>query len=92
MKDLPASESQIIPIATLIDELKNDNMAVRLASVRKLGDIARALGPERTRNELIPYLNEFIEDEDDVLVALAEQVPKLVDYVRRNKPTVADNS
>ncbi len=32
-----------------------------------------ALGVERTRSELIPFLADTIYDEDEVLVALAEQ-------------------
>lgn len=33
-----------------------------------------ALGEERTRTELIPFLTETIYDEDEVLLALAEQL------------------
>jgi len=32
------------------------------------------LGAERTRNELVPFLTDTIYDEDEVLLALAEQV------------------
>lgn len=51
--------------------------------MKRLPEISIALGPERTRSELIPYLNEFVEDEDDVLITLAEQLPPLIDYVAR---------
>jgi len=40
----------------LIDELKNDDVQLRLGSIRRLGTIAVALGYERTRLELIPFL------------------------------------
>lgn len=33
-----------------------------------------ALGAERTRSELMPFLTETIYDEDEVLLALAEQL------------------
>ena len=46
---------------------------MRLNSIRKLSTIALALGVERTRTELIPFLADTIYDEDEVLVALAEQ-------------------
>jgi len=32
------------------------------------------LGEERTRSELIPFLTETIYDEDEVLLALADQL------------------
>jgi hypothetical protein len=50
-------EDSLTPIAILIDELKNEDIQLRLNSVRRLNTIARALGPERTRKELIPFLS-----------------------------------
>lgn len=47
---------------------------LRLNSIKKLSTIALALGIERTRSELIPFLTETIYDEDEVLLALAEQL------------------
>ncbi len=55
--------------------------AIRLNSFRKLDVIARALGPVRTRDELVPYLNEFIDEDDEVLVVLSEELGKLVEHV-----------
>jgi hypothetical protein len=54
---------------------------VRLASIKRLTEIASALGSERTRSELIPYLSEFVEDEDGVLLTLAERIPLLINHV-----------
>ena len=75
-----ASDS-LYPVAILIDELKNEDMKLRLNSVRRLSTIAVALGVERTRNELIPFLNESIDDEDEVLIALADELGNFVEYV-----------
>lgn len=50
------------------------NLQLRLNSIKKLSTIALALGVERTRSELIPFLTETIYDEDEVLLALAEQL------------------
>jgi serine/threonine-protein phosphatase 2A regulatory subunit A len=47
----------IQPISTMIDELKSDDVKKRVNSVKNLSAIATALGPERTRNELIGFLN-----------------------------------
>lgn len=49
-------------------------LQLRLNSIKKLSTIALALGQERTRGELIPFLTETIYDEDEVLLALAEQL------------------
>ena len=39
---------------------------MRLNSIKKLSTIALALGVERTRSELIPFLTDTIYDEDEV--------------------------
>ena len=47
----------LYPISLLIDEMKSEDAESRIAAMRKLRVIAGALGPERTRKELVPFLN-----------------------------------
>lgn len=68
------SDEQLYPIAILIDELKSDDVTLRLNSVHRISTIALALGPERAREELVPFLLEALDDEDEVLLALAEEL------------------
>ena len=37
--------------------MKSEDTEARINAMRKLKVIAQALGPERTRKELVPYLN-----------------------------------
>lgn len=67
-------DNSLYPIAVLIDELRNDDVQLRLNSIKKLSTISLALGDERTRSELLPYLTDSLDDEDEVLWALAEQL------------------
>lgn len=46
--------------------------------MQSLGTIAVALGPERTRNELLPYILELLDDDEEVLLALAETLGSLL--------------
>ncbi|XP_046554169.1 serine/threonine-protein phosphatase 2A 65 kDa regulatory subunit A alpha isoform-like isoform X1 [Haliotis rubra] len=85
---MAASESgddSLYPIAVLIDELRNEDVQLRLNSIKKLSTIALALGVERTRSELIPFLTgdlqDTIYDEDEVLLALAEQLGQFTPLV-----------
>jgi serine/threonine-protein phosphatase 2A regulatory subunit A len=39
--------------------------------VQKLGTIAQALGQERTRTELLPYIMDLMDDEEEVLIELS---------------------
>ena len=50
-------EQELYPIAVLVDELKNEDVQHRLNAIQNLGTIAMALGAQRTRDELIPFLN-----------------------------------
>ena len=65
----------------LRDELKNEDVALRLNAVRRLSSIALALGPERARGELIPFLTEAQDDDDEVLLAMAEELGRSVPLV-----------
>lgn len=44
-------------MSVLVEEMKSEDTEARIAAMRKLRTIARALGPERTRKDLIPFLN-----------------------------------
>ncbi|CAK8537466.1 unnamed protein product [Lathyrus sativus] len=75
------ADEPLYPIAVLIDELKNDDIQLLLNSIRRLSMIARALGEERTRRELIPFLTKNNDDEDEVLLAMAEELGVFIPYV-----------
>lgn len=81
MADVTNANDELYPIAVLIDELKHDDVLLRLNAIHRLATIALALGPERTRDELIPFLDESVEDEDEVLVALSQELGNFIEYV-----------
>jgi serine/threonine-protein phosphatase 2A regulatory subunit A len=72
---------ELYPIAVLLDELKNDDIKLRLNATRRLKTIAAALGPERTRSELLPFLTDTTDDDDEVLLALADELGHFVDEI-----------
>jgi len=76
-----SGDDGLFPIAMLIDELRNDDVHVRLASIRKLTTISLVLGAERTRTELMPFITDTIYDEDEVLLAMAEELRQFVPLV-----------
>lgn len=50
----------------MIEHLKADDLSLRVVATRNLPMIAEALGPERVRGELIPFVNDSTDDEDEV--------------------------
>ena len=72
-----------LPINLIIDELKSDDIRKRIHSVKHLDLIASTIGPERTKNELIPFIQgkrnynlELLDDDDEVLIELVESLSK----------------
>ena len=59
-----------------MDELRSEDVQLRLNAIHSIPTIALALGPDRAREELIQFLQESVDDEDEVLLALAEELGK----------------
>ncbi|KAJ1418998.1 protein phosphatase 2, partial [Ochromonadaceae sp. CCMP2298] len=81
MASVGNDSDDLYQIAILIDQLKHDDVQLRTNASRNITKIARALGPERTRDELIPFLTECVDDEDEVIIVIAEELGNLCNYV-----------
>lgn len=57
-------------------------MTLRLNAIHRVSTISLALGAERTRDELLPFLHDSLDDDDEILLALAEELGQgFVEYV-----------
>ncbi|KAK2958468.1 putative Serine/threonine-protein phosphatase 2A 65 kDa regulatory subunit A alpha [Blattamonas nauphoetae] len=74
-------DAQLIEVAALLDGLRSEEQSQRLKSVKGLPLIASTLGAERTRNELLPFLQDCTMDEADVLVSMAEVLGTMLPHV-----------
>jgi serine/threonine-protein phosphatase 2A regulatory subunit A len=61
--------------------VQNDDVQLQLNSIRRLKTIALALGEERTRKELLPFLGELKDEDDECLEAIAAELGDFVPYV-----------
>mmetsp|Transcript_11642 Transcript_11642/g.12790 ORF Transcript_11642/g.12790 Transcript_11642/m.12790 type:complete len:572 (-) Transcript_11642:137-1852(-) len=75
----------------VLDSLNRENdVQVRVDTIRDIkAGIATTLGPERLREELIPILIDNVDDEDQALLALAEELPGLLSAVGGPEHAVA---
>lgn len=64
-----------------IDMLRGEDVSARVAAANRLEAVAAALGEERTRDELLPFITDGVDDEDEVLVAIASSLGKLLHHV-----------
>lgn len=74
------------PMAFLASELQSDNVAQCILCLSRLRVIGLALGAEKARSELIPFLTKEIEDPDgkftdEVKVIVAEVLGLFVEFV-----------
>ncbi|XP_049847852.1 serine/threonine-protein phosphatase PP2A 65 kDa regulatory subunit-like isoform X2 [Schistocerca gregaria] len=77
----PIVEDRSVLTSMFLDELKNEDVQARICVIRRLQSISKSLGFEKTREDLLPMLSEILDDEDDVLLVLAEEIKNLVDAV-----------
>jgi len=76
------ASDDLYSVAVLIDELRHDDLPRRKNAIQNLGVIAAALGEERTRDELLPFLgSEVVDEEEELLICLADIIPTLVEHV-----------
>ena len=69
-------------IGALIEDLKSSEAKARLNAIKNLQVISQALGKERTRTELLPFLSEMIdEEEDENLVELCRVMGTFLEQV-----------
>ncbi|KAK4876220.1 hypothetical protein RN001_012642 [Aquatica leii] len=76
------NENPFVLFAASLD--LNLDAEVRINSIKKLTVVALALGVEKTKTDLISYLNnltEVIYNDDELLMHLAEQLQKFLPFV-----------
>eukprot|EP00049_Salpingoeca_infusionum_P017508 m.353227 g.353227 ORF g.353227 m.353227 type:complete len:595 (-) comp16714_c0_seq1:243-2027(-) len=69
------------PIQVLVEELQDEDLQMRLNSIKRLSTIALALGDAKTRDQLIPYLTSNFDEEDEIRLAVAEELAQFVPLV-----------
>ena len=69
------------PIQLFKDELNSVDIGKRRQSMKRLVDIAKAAGPDAAREKLIPFVQDRIDDDDEVLFEMATQLGDLAELV-----------
>ena len=84
MDDLSLSDrlDQITSIS-LLEDLQSQETKVKINAIRNLRGISLALGCEGTKKELLPYLKNCVnnEEEDEALIELAKVLSNFVDCI-----------
>ena len=67
-----SSTDHFSTVNSMIEALSSDDPEQRLGSMRGIHLISATLGPERTRQELLPFLTDSLDESDDVLREFAK--------------------
>lgn len=68
-------------IIDYLEDLKSEDAKKRAAAVRHLSLIAEVFGPEKTKTTLLPFLKEYEDDDEEVMIELAKQLELLGNLV-----------
>ncbi|KAG8347548.1 serine/threonine protein phosphatase 2a regulatory subunit [Trypanosoma vivax] len=68
-------------VNSMIANLRSEDPETRLNSMRGIHVIASTLGPERTRDELLPYLTDYLDENDEVLRVFANALGTMLHEV-----------
>jgi serine/threonine-protein phosphatase 2A regulatory subunit A len=81
MEDVKQQSGLIDPFKLLQDDLK-DSPEFAIACIKRLRIIANAMGPTRVKSELLPFLMELCDQENDqVLLFVASQLREFTEAV-----------
>lgn len=61
-------------IIDALEDLKSEEVKRRLAAVGHLGAIARTFGPDKTRQLIVPFLKEYEDEDEEILLELSNQM------------------
>jgi len=70
-------DEQAIIVFQNIQNLMSSDKVLKLNSIKQLNKIVRALGQERTVNELFPFLKPILDEDKEILLPLAEAITSL---------------
>ncbi len=73
-----------------LEDLKSDEIKKRHAAVSQLGNIARAFGPDRTRQMLLPFIKEYEEDDEEILLELAPQLVQIARVLPEKETSIPE--
>ncbi|KAJ8928289.1 hypothetical protein NQ314_019155 [Rhamnusium bicolor] len=63
------------------EAMREENLEMQIEITKKLGSLAKHLGEEATRNELLPFIKENIDFHDEILLNLSEQLKQFIPLV-----------
>jgi len=70
-------------IQTVLEKLSSEDVQVRLNTIKKIPALAVKIGPARTQSELFPALLPATNDEEEVLISLADVIQEVAEQACR---------
>ena len=71
------NQKDLSKIIDYLEDLKSEDVKKRAAAVRHIHLISEVFGPEKTKQTLLPFLKEYEDDDEEVMIELANQLELL---------------
>lgn len=71
----------LVKVVEILEELKSDDTKKRVSALRSMDKIIDAMGVEKTKQQVLPFLKEYEDDEEEVLLELAAQFSLLAQFI-----------
>lgn len=80
------SDIEEISACTMLEDFKSSNTSNKLHSAKNCKTIILCLGKQRTISEFVPFLYEYCDDEEDVvLIEILKQIKEIILFVEKNE-------
>mmetsp|Transcript_34544 Transcript_34544/g.83566 ORF Transcript_34544/g.83566 Transcript_34544/m.83566 type:complete len:595 (-) Transcript_34544:379-2163(-) len=76
------TEAKLDPLEVLKEDLQDEDYAIQIDAAKKILVIAKAIGPQRARKDLIEFLTGYLATEnDEALVAIGKNLAGVAQHV-----------
>ena len=84
------NNEKLTRILDYLENLKSEDVKLRIEAMQNLHLIAEAFGVQKTRSQILPFLKEFKDDETEVMLALAHQLKFLGNFISQQEMHLAE--
>lgn len=84
------NEQELNVVVDHLENLKSEELNKRIEAVKNLMLIAESFGEAKTRSSLLPFLKEFKDDEQPVMIVLAQQLKLIGDFICEQEVHLAE--
>lgn len=68
-------------VIEVLEDLKSEDVKKRVSSLKNIDKIVEMMGVEKTKQQLLPFLKEYEDEEEEVMLELANQFKVIAQFI-----------